>query len=146
MTGSLRLLTMVPGAVGGRHVWAPCWGPRSILVSPAGSRWLTRIRSAWGAEDGCREESVSWPWNRGLAEDICALAGSLLYNSRGRHPHCFCLRSLGSAGWGTWSVFVPLVLCVSVLVLGEEKERAVLLWRSLFGALFWGFPVSPHFL
>lgn len=85
---------------------------------------------------------MSWPWSMWLAEDICALGGSLLFNSRGRYSHCSCLHSFCSTGWGTWSVSV-LLACVSVLVLGEEKRRVVLLWRSLFGALYGGSPSAP---
>lgn len=53
----------------------------------------------------------------------------------------FMLRML----WGLVCVSVPGV-CVSGLVFGEERQRVVLLWRSLFGASFLGFPISPHFL
>jgi len=86
---------------------------------------------------------VSRPWSRGLAEDIYALAGSLLYNSRGRHPHCFCLRSLGSAGWGTWSVFVLLV-CVCQSWFWEKRSKGLFCFGGHYlGPFFGGSPLVP---
>lgn len=59
-------------------------------------------------------------------------------SSRGRHPHRFCdaVRLVCLSAMG---------VCVPGLAFGE-KQRVLLLWRSLFEAHFLGFSISPHVL